>query len=62
MLEEECWIPCVVDDLNDNLLQKLREAKKLKAFKCSGLICRKAWRGVPKALLAFAFGEKTEIL
>jgi hypothetical protein len=35
--EEKCWVPCVVDDLNDNLLQKLSKVEELKTFGCKGL-------------------------
>ncbi len=30
-------VPCVVDDLDDNLLQKLREVEEFKTFGCKGL-------------------------
>jgi hypothetical protein len=35
--EEKCWVPCVVDDLDDNLLQKLCKVEELKTFGCKGL-------------------------
>ncbi len=35
--EEKCWVPCVVDDLDDNLLQKQNEVEELKTFGCKGL-------------------------